>query len=252
MAEQAGELAMRGGARGDFRQGAIDLRAVGIDGPAAMERDRQIVGSDEHAVDSRRRQDRVERGERFAGFDHRDRQGHGVGPVQIGGTDEAAERLGGARPPRALAERRELHMLGEAARRRSVVDHRRDDRRRAGVDEPAGEREIADRDARDRRLAGKRDGEDRLRGADEIDAAVLQVERHRVEALARQGFGDRGVVDADPGGERAAPLRQSMRQFADHAAVAHRRFPVHARALVGQARRRVNRPARRAGEFLVT
>ena len=162
VAEQTGELAVRGGACGDLGEGAVDFRAVRIDRAAAMERDRQIVGADEHAVDSRRRQDCVERSERFTRLDHRDRQSDGVGAVQIGGADEAAERLGGARPPRALAERRELHILGEAARRRRIVDHRRDDRRRAGVDEPAGEREIADRDARDRRLAGERDGEDRL------------------------------------------------------------------------------------------
>jgi hypothetical protein len=78
-------------------------------------------------------------------------------------------------------------MLGEAARRRRVVDHRRDHRRRAGVGEPARQREVANRYARDRRLAGERDGEDRLRSADEVDAAVLQVERHRVERFARQG-----------------------------------------------------------------
>ncbi len=36
MAEQAGELAVRGGARGDLGEGAIDLGAVRIDGAAAM------------------------------------------------------------------------------------------------------------------------------------------------------------------------------------------------------------------------
>ena len=143
-------------------------------------------------------------------------------------------------------------MLGEAARRRRIVDHRRDDRRRAGVDEPAGEREIADRYARQRRLAGERDGEDRLRGADEVDAAMLQVERHRVEGFARQRFGDRRVIDADPGGEHVAAFRQSASQFADHAAVAHRRFLSTRRALFGQARPRVNRPDRGAGQFLIT
>ncbi len=158
--------------------------------------------------------------------------------MQIGGADEAAERQRGARPPRALAERREFHVLGEAARVVRAVDHRRDDRRRAGVDEAAGEREIADGYARDRRLAGERDGEDRLRRADEIDAAVLHVERHRVEGFARQRLGDRGVVDADPGAESTS--RRSAKaasQFADHAALAHGRFLSQGRALADRRAR---------------
>ncbi len=172
-----------------------------------MERDRQIVGADEHAVDAGRRQNGVERSQRLARLDHGDRQRHGVGAVQIGGTDETAQRQRGARPPGAGAQRGKLDELGEAARLRDVIDHRRDDRRRAGVDETTGEREIADRNARQRRLASERDGEDRVGRAEEIEAAMLQVERHRVEGLARQGVGDRRVVGADPGGcrRRVAP-----------------------------------------------
>ena len=102
-AEQAGELAMGGDARGDLIQRAVDLRVVRIDDIAAMERDRQIAGADEHPVDAGRRQDRVERGQRFARFDHGDRQRQRIGAVKVGGADEAAQRQGRARSPGAGA-----------------------------------------------------------------------------------------------------------------------------------------------------
>ena len=142
-------------------------------------------------------------------------------------------------------------MLGESARRRRIVDHWRDDRRSAGVNQPAGQREVADRNARQGRFAGQADGEDRLGRADVIEAAVLQVERHRIETFPRQSLGDGGVVDADPGGQNVAPLGQPARQFADHPAVAHAAF-LSRPALVGQPQPRVNRRRPTLPELLVT
>ena len=63
-------------------------------------------------------------------------------------------------------------------------------RRRARVGHAARGGEIADADPHYRRLARQRHREYRPRRADEIDRAVLHVERHRVEILARQRLGD--------------------------------------------------------------
>ncbi len=87
---------------------------------------------------------------------------------------------------------------------------------RARVEEPARQRELPDRHPYDRGLAGERDGEDRPRGAGEVERAVLHVEHHRVEGLARQRLGDRRLVHAHPRAENRLLRRQRLRQFSDH------------------------------------
>src|SRR3984957_15370496 len=65
--EEARELAMRLGGCDDFGQRGFHFRTVRIDDTAAAQRDREVRGAHEYAVDSRRRDDGVERIERLAG-----------------------------------------------------------------------------------------------------------------------------------------------------------------------------------------
>jgi hypothetical protein len=53
------------------------------------------------------------------------------------------------------------------------------------------------------------------RGADEVEGAVLHVEHHRVESLAREALGDRRLVGADPGAEERRLRLQRLREHSD-------------------------------------
>ena len=161
---------------------------------AVIERDRQVRRADEDAVYALDPEDVVERIERGAGLDHRDRLGHRVGRAEISGTFEAAQRQHGARAPGPFAKRRKLGEGREPPRVLAAVDHRRDDARGAGVEEAAHQREFTDRRSYDSRLAGQRHRENGPRGADEVEHAVLHVEHDGVEGFARERFGDRRFV----------------------------------------------------------
>ena len=121
-----------------------------------------------------------------AGLDHRNRLGHRIGRLKVGGSVQAAERQRGARPPGALAERREFDELDQASRILAAVDHRRQDSAGAGVQSwlakanaPIGTRAMVGLPASATRRIERH-------GAIEVDRAVLHVEHNRVESFARQ------------------------------------------------------------------
>jgi hypothetical protein len=78
------------------------------------------------------------------------------------------------------------------------IDHGRDRALGAEIEHAADEREIVQRDAHDRRGAGRAHRADRLRGGREVELAVLVVEIDGGKAVARQDFCDEGRGEPAP------------------------------------------------------
>ncbi len=188
----------------------------GSTAPPFGQRDRQVRGADEHAVDARHGENVVHRRQRLAGLDHGDGERDRVGLVQIGGAGETAQRRRTRADPRSAAP-----AAGTSSRRRRrcasatllIIGAITPPRPRP----PCGSR----RRNRRRRSAprwacppARPTGSPRA-APTRSTRAVLHVERHRVEILARQRLGDLGIVDADPGAVDAAGA-QALRQLADH------------------------------------
>src|SRR5215208_3872435 len=193
----------------------LDLGAGDVQRLSARQRDRHVRGSHEDRVEARHRQDGVDFGERLARLDHGERDREAVRLAEVVGRLQARKRHRDERPPAALADRRELHEGDEAARVLDRVDHRRDDAGGAGVEELRGGLELADRDARQRRLAGSRDERDRANDGGEVVGAVLHVAGDGVVGFARHERRDPRLRDAAPGGDDRRLLFQALAERGD-------------------------------------
>jgi hypothetical protein len=114
-----------------------------------------------------------------------------------------------------LAQRRILHETAEAASVLHRVDHGRDHRRGARVQEPRGGGELADGDPEDGGLSRCRDeGNGSYRGG-EVDRTMLHVDRDRVEPFPCKQSGNCRIGETSPGGEGGCARPQAVSQDID-------------------------------------
>src|SRR3954463_15213814 len=99
----------RPAARERMGERGVDRLAGRIEARAVRERDREIGGPEEDAVEARRGQERGPRGEGRAGLDHREGEREAVGLGEVIGGREAREGERAVRPPAARACWRKLY-----------------------------------------------------------------------------------------------------------------------------------------------